>query len=115
MKRIMGGSTTNMVDHMNYYAIVSFDIANSAQLRAKAVEEHRNRIADLQTEGRLLTAGPLPHTDTYGRETAEGVQGSIIIATFDNLEQARQWAAADPYRTNGVYYKSNVYPFKKVF
>lgn len=99
---------------MNYYAIVSFDIADSAQLRARAVDAHRSRIAELEAEGRLLTAGPLPRTDTYGRET-EGMQGSIIIAAFDNLEDARQWAAADPYRANGVYYESNVYPFRKVF
>lgn len=99
---------------MNYYAIISFDIADSAALRAKAQETHRGRITELETQGRLLTAGPLPRTDTYGRE-AEGMQGSIVIAAFDNLEDARQWAASDPYRTNGVYYDSHVYPYKKVF
>jgi len=99
---------------MNYYAIVSFDIADSAALRAKAVDAHRSRIAELQEQGRLLTAGPLPHTDSYGRET-EGIQGSIVIAAFDNFQAANQWAAADPYRTSGVYYESNVYPYKKVF
>ena|SRR5699024_6672364 len=99
---------------MNYYAIVSFDIADSAKRRAEAAEEHRGRLQTLDAEGRLLTAGPLPRTDTYGRE-AEGVQGSIIIAAFDSLEDARQWAAGDPYRANGVYYESNVYPYKKVF
>lgn len=99
---------------MNYYAIVSFDIANSAALRAEAVDAHRSRIAELQAEDRLLTAGPLPRTDTYGRES-EGVQGSIIIAAFDGLEAARQWASADPYNAAGVYYESNVYPYKKVF
>lgn len=111
----MGSSTIDKVAQMNYYAIVSFDIANSAELRARAVDEHRSRISELQTEGRLLTAGPLPRTDTYGRETDDGVQGSIIIAAFDNLEDARQWASADPYSANGVYYETNVYPFKKVF
>lgn len=99
---------------MHYYAIVSFDIADSAQLRAKAMDEHRSRIAALDAEGRLLTAGPLPNTDSYGRET-DGTQGSIIIAAFDSLEDANQWAAADPYRANGVYYESTVYPYKKVF
>jgi len=99
---------------MNYFAIVSFDIADSATLRAKHQDDHRGRISELQAEGRLLTAGPLPRIDTYGRE-AEGVQGSIVIAAFDNLEKARQWAAADPYRINGVYYESNVYPYQQVF
>lgn len=99
---------------MNYYAIVSFDIADSANLRAKAQDAHRSRIATLEAEGRLLTAGPLPKTDTYGREI-EGVQGSIVIAAFDNFADAHQWAASDPYRANGVYYESHVYPYKKVF
>lgn len=99
---------------MNYYAIVSFDIADSAALREKAREAHRERIAELDAEGRLLTAGPLPHTDAYGRET-EGFQGSIVIAAFDSFEDANQWAAADPYRANGVYYESRVYPYQKVF
>lgn len=99
---------------MNYYAIVSFDIANSAKRRAEAVDEHRGRLVELQQAERLLTAGPLPRTDTYGRED-EGMQGSIVIAAFDNQEAARQWANADPYRAAGVYYESNVYPYKKVF
>lgn len=99
---------------MNYYAIVSLDIADSANLRAKAQEEHRSRIETLESEGRLLTAGPLPKTDSYGRET-EGAQGSIVIAMFENLEEANQWASADPYRINGVYYETKVYPYKKVF
>lgn len=99
---------------MNYYAIVSFDVADSAKRRAEAVDEHRSRLAALEGEGRLLTAGPLPRTDTYGRES-EGMQGSIIIAAFDSLEDARQWASGDPYRANGVYYESSVYPYKKVF
>lgn len=99
---------------MNYYAIVSFDIADSAQLRTKAQDAHRSRIADLEAQGRLLTAGPMPHVDTYGRE-GDGTQGSLIIAAFDSYQDALQWAASDPYRTNGVYYESNVYPYKKVF
>ncbi|HLQ86662.1 MAG TPA: YciI family protein [Salinisphaeraceae bacterium] len=99
---------------MNYYVIVSLDIADSAHLRDKHVDTHRSRLSELEAEGRLLTAGPLPRTDSYGREI-EGAQGSIIIAAFDSLEDANQWAAADPYRAHGVYYESKVYPYKRVF
>lgn len=99
---------------MNYYAIVSFDVADSADLRAKVVNEHRQRIAELDAAGRVLAAGPLPRTDSYGRQV-EGFQGSIVIAAFGSLEEARQWAASDPYQAVGAYYESNVYPFEKVF
>lgn len=99
---------------MDYFAIVSFDVSESADGRAKAVEEHRQRLVDLDNEGRLLTAGPLPQTDTYGR-VVDGFQGSIIIAAFDSLESARQWANVDPYNAQGVYMETTVYPYKKVY
>lgn len=99
---------------MDYFAIVSFDVADSADGRAKAGEEHRQRLHDLQAEGRLLTAGPLPSTDAYG-QIVDGYQGSIIIAAFENLDAARQWANMDPYNAAGVYMESSVYPYKQVF
>lgn len=99
---------------MDYFAIVSFDMANSADGRAKAGEEHRRRLQDLDAEDRLLTAGPLPRTDAYGK-IAAGYQGSIIIAAFESMEAARQWAKTDPYNAAGVYMETSVYPYKKVF
>ncbi|MDA3920009.1 MAG: YciI family protein [Salinisphaera sp.] len=99
---------------MDYFAIVSFDVAESADGRAKASTEHRQRLSDLDAEGRLLTAGPLPRTDEFGKVT-DGFQGSIIIASFESLDAARQWASLDPYTAEGVYMESTVYPYKKVF
>lgn len=99
---------------MDYFAIVSFDVAESSEGRAKASTEHRRRLTDLADEGRLLTAGPLPRTDEYGKVT-DGFQGSIIIASFESLDAARQWANGDPYNDHGVYMESTVYPYKKVF
>lgn len=99
---------------MDYFAIVSFDVADSGDSRKKAVDEHRARLEELDQAGRLLTAGPLPREDAYGR-IADGFQGSIIIAAFESLEQARQWAKVDPYNAEGVYMETTVYPYKKVF
>ncbi|GAB3682594.1 YciI family protein [Salinisphaera aquimarina] len=99
---------------MDYFAIVSFDVAESSDGRAKAGKEHRARLEQLSEEGRLLTAGPLPREDAYGK-VIDGFQGSIIVAQFDSLEDARAWAKVDPYNAEGVYMETTVYPYKKVF
>ena len=43
-----------------------------------------------------------------------GFLGSLIVAEFDSLEEARAWADADPYVKAGVYESVEVSPFKLV-
>ena len=43
-----------------------------------------------------------------------GFSGSLIVAQFDGLEEARDWADADPYVSAGVYSSVVVKPFNKV-
>jgi hypothetical protein len=43
-----------------------------------------------------------------------GFAGSVIIAEFPSLEAARDWVAADPYVTEGVFESHEVRPFVKV-
>ena len=43
-----------------------------------------------------------------------GFTGSIIIAEFDSLRDAQQWADLDPYKLTGVYQSVSVKPFKLV-
>ena len=64
-------------------------------------------------EGRLLLAGPCPAIDAEDPGPA-GFSGSIVIAEFDSLEDARAWADADPYAAAGVYARTDVRPFRKV-
>jgi uncharacterized protein YciI len=71
-------------------------------------------ITDSQNEGRLVLAGPHPAIDTDNPGDA-GFTGSLVVAEFDNLQDAQQWANADPYIEAGVYDKVTVKPFKKVF
>ena len=40
--------------------------------------------------------------------------GSLVIAEFESLQAAQDWADADPYISAGVYQKVVVKPFKKV-
>ena len=68
---------------------------------------------DLQEQGRLLVAGPMPAIDSENPGDA-GFTGSTVIAEFASLEQAQQWADADPYIDAGVYANVIVKPFKKV-
>ena len=44
-----------------------------------------------------------------------GFSGSITVAEFASLEDARAWAESDPYVDAGVYESVDVYPFKQVF
>ena len=64
-------------------------------------------------EGRLLLAGPCPAIDAEDPGPA-GFSGSIVIAEFTSIEQARAWADADPYVAAGVYARVDVRPFKRV-
>ena len=70
-------------------------------------------LAALRDEGRLLLAGPCPAIDAEDPGPA-GFSGSIVIAEFDSLEDARAWADADPYVAAGVYARVDVRPFRKV-
>lgn len=96
------------------YAIISEDVADSLALRKQTRPAHIERLQALQNEGRLVVAGPHPAIDAEDPGAA-GFTGSLIVAEFPGLEEARQWADADPYRHAGVYAKVTVKPFKKVF
>ncbi|MGP4844282.1 YciI family protein [Marinobacter sp. 1Y8] len=96
-----------------YYAIISQDVPNSLPLRKQARPAHIGRLEQLKSEGRLLMAGPCPAADTPDPGEA-GFTGSIVIAEFESLEAANQWAEADPYVDGGVYDNVVVKPFKPV-
>jgi len=95
------------------YLIYSEDVINSLEKRLSVRELHLARLSDLQNEGRLLVAGPCPAIDSNDPGAA-GFTGSLIIAEFDSLATAQQWADADPYIAAGVYEKVIVKPYKKV-
>ena len=96
-----------------YYAIISEDVADSGALRQQARPDHIARLEELKAEGRLFAAGPHPALDTP-EPGAAGFTGSLVIAEFDSLEDARAWADADPYIAAGVYASVVVKPYKIV-
>ncbi len=99
---------------MIFYAVISQDIEESLEKRMSARADHIARLQALQEEGRMLIAGPHPAIDSEDPGPA-GFTGSLIVAEFDSLEAAQEWADSDPYIAAGVYEKVIVKPFKKVF
>lgn len=95
------------------YVIIGHDVENSLERRQSARPAHLERLQQLQSEGRLVLAGPFPALDTPDPGPT-GFSGSLIVAEFDSLEQARSWADADPYVAAGVYADVEVQPFKRV-
>ncbi|MEQ2355189.1 YciI family protein [Pseudoalteromonas sp. A22] len=95
------------------YMIYSTDAENSLAKRLAARPAHLARLEELKQQGRLFAAGPLPAIDSEDPGEA-GFTGSLVIAEFENLESAQQWASADPYIDAGVYTASIVKPYKRV-
>lgn len=89
------------------------DRENSLDDRLAVRPEHLERIQALQSEGRLIVAGPHPAIDSEDPGPA-GFSGSLIVAEFDSLEAAQSWANDDPYARTGVFSSVLVKPFKRV-
>jgi len=96
-----------------WYMIYATDVPNSLEKRLAARPDHLARLNELQAQGRLLVAGPTPAIDSEDPGAA-GFTGSLVIAQFDDLAQAKAWADNDPYITAGVYESVIVKPYKKV-
>jgi len=96
-----------------WYAVISVDVENSLPLRKVHRPAHLDRLKALNDEGRLLIAGPHPAIDSTEPDDA-GFTGSLVVADFDSLELANQWADQDPYLLNGVYKQVIVKPYLKV-
>jgi uncharacterized protein len=95
------------------YMIYGEDAPDSAQKRAAARPAHLQRAQALVDAGRLVIAGPLPAIDSPDPGPA-GVRGSLIVAEFESLAEAKAWIDVDPYVTQAVFARVTVHPFKRV-
>ena len=96
-----------------WYVIYARDGEDSLAARQSARPAHLERAGALAAEGRMLLAGPMPAIDAPDPGPA-GFDGSLIVAEFDSLEAARQWAEADPYVVAGAWESVEVRPFLQV-
>lgn len=95
------------------YAIIGEDYPDSLDRRRQVRPAHLRRIEQLQEQGRLIVAGPLPAIDSPDPGPA-GFTGSLIVAEFESLAAAEAWASADPYVTEKVFTRVSVRPFRQV-
>ena len=96
-----------------WYLILGADVDDSLAARIKARPAHLARLQALLAEGRLKLAGPLPAIDAEDPGEA-GFTGSVIVAQFESLAEAKAWAADDPYVEAGVYDTILVKPYRHV-
>ena len=96
------------------YAIIAEDIPGTLNNRMEARAAHLARLEELDQNGRLVLAGPHPLADQNTTEPA-GFSGSLVVAEFESLAIAQEWAGQDPYVAAGVYGNVTVKPFKQVF
>lgn len=95
------------------YMILGRDADDSLSRRAQTRDAHLARLRALLDDGRLVLAGPLPAIDAADPGPA-GFIGSLVVAEFASLEEARDWAEADPYIQSGAWTGAEVQPFKQV-
>lgn len=95
------------------YMILGRDGADVLDKRLQGRAAHRARLEALLEQGRLVVAGPLPAIDGDDPGPA-GFVGSLVVAEFESLEEARLWAGDDPYLKSGVYRAVEVHPFRQV-
>lgn len=96
-----------------FYAIIAEDSPDSLEKRRTTRPAHVARLHQLRDEGRLILAGPHPSIDAEDPGPA-GFSGSLVVAQFESLTQAQEWAQDDPYLHAGVYANVTVKPFLKV-
>ena len=96
-----------------WFAIIGTDVADSLEKRKGVRPAHIARLQALLDEGRLFVAGAFPAIESEDPGPA-GFTGSMILAQFPSMAEARAWAEADPYVAAGVYTRVDVRPFKPV-
>ena|SRR5690606_2612754 len=95
-----------------WYVIIGHDAPGSLEARLATRPAHVARLKALCDGARLLVAGPCPAIDAEDPGPA-GFTGSVVIAEFPSLDEARAWADADPYLAAGVYERVDVRPFRQ--
>lgn len=95
-----------------WYAIICEDVQDSLPKRLSVRPAHLARLEQLKREGRLLLAGPHPAVDAEDPGQA-GFTGTLVVAEFKSLDEAKAWTDGDPYVAAGVFSRVTVKPFRR--
>ena len=85
-------------------ALVCTDKANALQTR---LDNRAAHLAHIQATGVVEMAGPF--LDPEGQMT-----GSLIVLNVETLQDAKDWAAGDPYALAGLFASVDIREWKKV-
>lgn len=86
------------------FVIIGHDGPDGQAKRKLHRQAHLDRMDPLNRAGKVLLAGPL--TDGAG---------SLIVIEAASLDEAKAFAAGDPYVTEGVFSHYEVHPFMQVY
>ena len=89
---------------MPLFLINARDKSDSLALRMATREAHLAWAAEVRD--RIAVAGPVFADD------GQTMAGSTFIIAFDSLEEARLWAAQDPYARAGLFESVEIRPFR---
>ena len=88
---------------MPLFLINARDKANSSELRLATRQAHLEFAKD--ASDRIAMAGPVLSED------GETMCGSTFVIEFDTLDEAKAWAADDPYAKAGLFEHTEIIPF----
>lgn len=88
---------------MALFLINARDKADSLDLRLATRQAHLDWAASFKD--RIAMAGPVFKDD------GTTMAGSTLVMSFDTLDEARAWAAQDPYAVAGLFDRVEIVPF----
>ena len=88
---------------MPLFLINARDKANSSDLRQATRQAHLEWAGEARHK--IVMAGPVLSDD------GETMMGSTFVIEFDTLEEAKSWAAEDPYAKAGLFDRTEIIPF----
>ena len=88
---------------MPLFVVICRDKPGHLSVRLDTRQAH---LGFLQEKGVVRMAGPLM--------TDGEMRGSLIVIEADSLEDAQGWAAADPYKSAGLFESVEVIEWKQV-
>lgn len=85
-------------------ALICIDKPGHLQTR---LENRASHLEHIKTTGIVEMAGPFLDADG-------AMIGSLVILTVETLDEAKAWAAADPYAKAGLFESVTIREWKKV-